>query len=298
MGKAWFGLILMAAVTSLPELFTGISSILIVDTPDIAVGDILGSCAFNLLIFAVLDYFIPVRPISSVVTKSHVLAGLAAIFLVTLSVITIIFSTVVPVIGWFSSSSLFLVILYLISVRIIFKNEIRTNDHKTIPVIHNTYLQIGLRHAIKRYSFFSLLVIIGGIALPFFADRLAEQGGLSKSFVGTFMVATATSLPELVVAVAAVKLGSIDIAVGNLLGSNIFNMLILALDDFLYTKGPLLSVANENHALSGLATLLMTSVVGIGILYSSHSKRFALGIDAILLILVYISLMLAHYSLR
>ena len=82
MGKAWFGLILMAAVTSLPELFTGISSIVFIDSPDIAVGDIMGSCAFNLLILAVLDYFVPGRPISSIVTKSHVLAGFFGIFLI------------------------------------------------------------------------------------------------------------------------------------------------------------------------------------------------------------------------
>lgn len=50
-----------------------------------------------------------------------------------------------------------------------------------------------------------------------FNEQLAEEAGLSKSFVGTFLVAFTTSLPELVV--AAVKLGSIDIAVGNLLGS-------------------------------------------------------------------------------
>jgi Ca2+/Na+ antiporter len=55
MGKAWFGLVLMASVTSLPELITGISSIVIVDEPDLAVGDILGSCVFNLLILSILD---------------------------------------------------------------------------------------------------------------------------------------------------------------------------------------------------------------------------------------------------
>lgn len=59
MGKAWFGLILMAAVTSLPELFTGFSSIVLIHSPDIAVGDIMGSCAFNLFILACLDFYVP-----------------------------------------------------------------------------------------------------------------------------------------------------------------------------------------------------------------------------------------------
>ncbi len=88
-----------------------------------------------------------------------------------------------------------------------------------------------------------------------------------------------------------------DMAVGNLLGSNIFNMLILAFDDLIYTKGPLLLVTNPDHALSGMVTLLMTSVVGISILYGSPTKRFVLAIDAIILIVLYTILMLAIYRM-
>lgn len=296
MGKAWFGLIMMAAVTSLPELFTGISSVVIVDSPDIAVGDIMGSCAFNLLILAILDYFVPGKPISSVVTKGHILAGFFGIILITLSVIAMVFGEGFPVIGWFSSSSIVLVVLYLTSIRIIFQNEQRNrvHVHAAIQVNH----PISLSTAIRRYVLFSLLVILGAIALPYFADHLADRAGLSKSFVGTLLVAATTSLPELVVSIAAVRMGSIDIAVGNLLGSNIFNMLILSIDDFLYKKGPLLDAVNPSHALSGLVTLIMTAVVGIGIIHSSPKKKFALAIDALVLIALYVSLITALYYLN
>lgn len=299
MGKAWFGLIMMSAVTSLPELFTGVSSIVFIDSPDIAVGDIMGSCVFNLLILAVLDYFVPGKPISSVVTKSHVLAGFFGIFLITLSVISIVFGSRFPVIGWFSSSSVLLIILYLIAIRIIFKNEqqLGAAGGKDVPIAHHKHKDISLQLAIKRYILFALMVIAGAIALPYFADHLAAEAGLSKSFVGTLLVAATTSLPELVVSIAAVRLGSVDIAVGNLLGSNIFNMLILAVNDLLYRKGALLVAANPSHALSGLVTLLMTAVVGISIIYGSPTKRFVLGIDAIILIILYIILMLALYSM-
>ena len=59
MGKAWIGLILMATVTSLPELMVGVSSSAIVASADLAVGDIVGSCTFNLAILAILDLFVP-----------------------------------------------------------------------------------------------------------------------------------------------------------------------------------------------------------------------------------------------
>ncbi len=296
MGKAWFGLIMMAAVTSLPELFTGISSVTIVDTPDIAVGDIMGSCAFNLLILAILDYFVRGKPISSVVTKSHILAGFFGILLITITVIVIVFGEKIPVLGWISSSSFLLIILYLVSVHIIFKNEQRNTLH--LSAAGYTVHDISLAMAIRRYVFFALLVIAAAVALPYFADRLAEMAGLSKSFVGTFLVAATTSLPELVVSIAAVRMGSMDLAVGNLLGSNIFNILILSIDDLLYTKGPLLAVANPNHALSGLVTLIMTAVAGIGILYSTPHKRFVLAIDAIILIMLYLLLIISLYYLH
>ncbi len=298
MGKAWFGLIFMAAVTSLPELFTGIGSVVMIDSPDIAVGDIMGSCVFNLLILAVLDYFIPGKPLASVVTKSHVLAGFIGIFLMSFTVISIIYSHLFPVIGWFSSSSLLLIILYVMAMQVIFKNEQRLTTaivgqpHSVIKPAHQ---QVTMQQATRRYVFFALLVIAGAISLPFFADHLANEAGLSKSFVGTLLVAASTSLPELVVSIAAVRISSVDIAVGNLLGSNIFNMLILSLDDLMYRKGPLLQAINPNHALSGLVTLLMTAVVGISIIYGNATKRYVLGIDAILLIVLYALLIIALY---
>ena len=295
-GKAWFGLIIMASVTSLPELFTGISSIVFVDSPDIAVGDILGSCAFNLLILAILDYFVRGKPISSVVTKTHILAGFVGILLITISIISIVFGKKIPVIGWFSSSSILLIVLYLISIHVIFTNDQRNQLKLTgIPIINKALSQ---EVAIRRFLFYALIVIASAIALPYFADHLAEEAGVSKSFVGTLLVAATTSLPELVVSITAVRIGSMDIAVGNLLGSNIFNMLILSLDDILYIKGPLLVAVNPNHALSGLVTLLMTAVVGIGIIYSKPYKRFALAIDAIILIILYLSLIIALFYLK
>ncbi len=259
----------------------------------------MGSCAFNLLILALLDYFIPKRPLSSVVTKSHVVAGFFSIFLMTLTIISISFGTWFPRFGWFSSASILIIIVYLIAIRVIFKNEQHLSAAKANETAQQNEKEenISLQLSIKRYVFFALLVIIGALLLPFFASRLATETGLSKSFIGTLLVAASTSLPELVVSISAVKIGSMDMAVGNLLGSNIFNMLILAFDDLIYTKGPLLLDTNPDHALSGLVTLLMTSVVGIGILYGSPSKRFVLAIDAIILIVLYTVLMLAIYRM-
>jgi cation:H+ antiporter len=298
-GKAWVGLIMVAAITSLPELVTGASAILFVDAPDIAVGDIMGSSAFNLLILAVLDYFVPGKPLSAVVTKGHVLAGFFGIFQITLAVITIVFGDFIPVIGWVSSTTIIMIGVYFISVRIIFKHEQNTIEDTRLPASDSDKKPelISLSVAARRYVLYALLVVLSATLLPFFADYMAGLLGLSKSFVGTLLVAASTSLPELVVSIAAVRIGSMDIAVGNLLGSNIFNMLILSIDDFLFVDGALLNAADPTHALSGMVTLLMTAVVGISILFNKPPKRFHLGIDAIILVLLYILLMTAIYLL-
>ena len=65
LGRVWIGVILIASITSLPELVTGLSSVIIFKTPDIAAGNVLGSCVFNMLILALLDIFDKSSPISS-----------------------------------------------------------------------------------------------------------------------------------------------------------------------------------------------------------------------------------------
>ncbi len=293
LGKAWFGLILMAAVTSLPELFSGFSSILLLKKPDIAVGAVFGSCAFNLAILALLDYFVPGKPISSIVTRSQILAGFLGMILFTLSVIEINYGKLFPEKGFFGLFPALIILIYMISIRIIFENDKQTQKaiDKLETQPHKKEIKISLKKAIIKFLFYSVLIVTAALALPYFAEKLALETGISESFVGTLLVAASTSLPEMVVSIAAVRMGSIDLAVGNLLGSNIFNMFILAIDDLIYIDGPILLATNPNHALSALVTLLMTSVISISILFGSPKKRFALGLDAIILILLYAALL-------
>jgi cation:H+ antiporter len=168
MGKAWIGLILMAAITTLPELVTGISSIAIFDAPNLAVGGIMGSCAFNLLILAILDYFIRGRPLSSVVMKVHVMVGFLGIVLLTVSITAIVFARIFPQIGWFSTSSLLIIGVYLIAIRIIFHHDKNSKQHASdTPVLTEPAESIPLPVAIRRYLLFALLVVSAAVALPF-----------------------------------------------------------------------------------------------------------------------------------
>jgi cation:H+ antiporter len=294
-GKAWIGLILMSAVTTLPELFSGFSSILILKKPDIAVGAVFGSCALNLAILAFLDYFVPGKPISSVVTKSQILAGFLSMILITLAIIEINFGKLFPENGWFGLFPAIIIFIYLISIRIIFENDkqIKKANEEVSSLTKLTETKKNLKIVMIQFLIYAVLIVVAALTLPFFAEKIAQEAGISESFIGTLLVAGSTSLPELVVSIAAVRMGSIDLAVGNLLGANIFNMFILAIDDLIYTDGPILLATNPNHALSALVTILMTCVISISILFGSPKKRFALGIDAIIMILLYVALLSA-----
>jgi cation:H+ antiporter len=265
----------------------GLSAVAIVGSADLAVGDIIGSCAFNLGILAMLDAFTPKhQPIFGVASQTHILNAGLGIILIALVGLTIFIPHHVAVTPWIALSSIIFIFVYLISIRIIYYNE-KNNTHQNKKQ-SSLPSQPSIRSIILNFIVFSSIIIAAALALPFFAEHISEMTGLKQSFVGTFFLAISTSLPEIAVSIAAVRMGSIDMAVGNLLGSNIFNIFILAIDDLFYTKGLLLQDASSVHLVSILSTILMSAVVIIGLSYHAKGKKFILAWDAVVIFLIYI----------
>lgn len=292
MGKAWVGLILMASVTSLPELITGISSVAIVKAPDLAAGDIFGSCIFNLLILSVLDARIK-QPLLSMVKSSHIVAAIFGIILLTVAGMAIYLADETPSVLWMSSFTFILFGIYLVAVWGIFKYEhsaLVESPPSTIPLSPSR--SGDLKKAIGGYALNALIVIGAAVFLPYFGEHIATYTGLSNSFFGTLFLAAATSLPELVVSLAALKMGALDMAVGNLLGSNVFNIFILGIDDVFYKEGSLFKAISSSHLLSVFFTIIMTAVVGLGLLFKPKKKQvWLLSIDTFILLILYLALM-------
>ena len=107
-----------------------------------------------------------------------------------------------------------------------------------------------LKQAVTRYSGAAGIVVGAALWLPFVGKSIAEPMGWHQSFVGTIFIAFATSVPEIAVTIGALRIGAIDMAIGNLLGSNLFDILILAIDDILYLPGPILSYVSPSHAVT------------------------------------------------
>lgn len=271
----WIGLALLATVTSLPELVTGVGSITAAGAPDMAVGDALGSCVFNLMILLVADLVHRPAPSFGCASQGHILAsgfGILALGLVA--------SALVPPallaslrLGWVGLVSPALILVYAVSLRAVFVHErraVQTGVERSV----RRHDGITLRAAVIRYAIAATVVIVAGLRLPVVAERLAQAHGLSDGFVGTTLVAATTSMPEFMVTLAAVRIGALDMAFANLLGSNLFNMVVLAVDDLVFTPGPLLAVAAPTHAMTALSAMMMNGVVIVALLYRPQRRLF------------------------
>ena len=299
MGRTWIGVVLMASVTSLPELITGVSAVTLFDVPNIAVGNILGACMFNMLTIALLDILSGSTPISARAHQGQVLAAGFGILLLGVASMNIAAGGKMPALGWVGFYSVAFFLIYGIAMRTVFlfeKRRIAEFVHEKAEAAR--YDSIAVGKAYRNYAINAALVIGAAVYLPHLGAQIATATGLGETFVGTTLIALTTTLPEIVVSIAALRIDAADLVYGNLLGSNLFNMASLALDDLLYFKGPLLSAAAPGHIVTANAAAAMTAVAVVGLTYRVSKKRFLFAWDSLAIVVVYVYAVSMVYMLR
>jgi cation:H+ antiporter len=297
LGRSWIGVVLLAATTSLPELFTGFGATAVAELPDIALGDVLGSCMFNLLILSLMDAVQP-EPISARAHQGHALSIGFGLVLIGIAGIGLVADHRLPAIGWIGLYTPALIALYFVAMRVIFAHERNRRAQETHEVAQELqYGAITLRSALVHYAVAAAAVIVAALWLPRLGAELARQTGLGEAFVGSLFVAITTSLPEIVVSLAAVRIGALDLGIGNVLGSNLFNLLILGLDDVFYRHGPLLADAGASHSISVVAIVIMNGLFLIGLTYKVMTKRFVVAWDTGAIAGVYVVAVALSYLL-
>lgn len=298
LGRSWVGVVLLAATTSLPELFTGFGATALAALPNIAVGDVLGSCMFNLLILSFMDAIQP-EPLSTRAHQGHALSIGFGLVLIGIAGFGLLAGSQLLAVGWIGLSSPALILVYFVSMRIIFTHEQHRRARETQEVAEELqYAAIPLRTAILHYTGAAVLVVGAALWLPRLGAELARQTGLGEAFVGSLFIAITTSLPEIAVSLAAVRIGAIDLGIGNVLGSNLFNLLILGLDDVFYRQGPLLAGADASHSVAIVAVVIMNALFLIGLTYRVMTKRFAVAWDTGAIAAVYVAAVSLAYLLR
>ena len=277
LSRSWIGLILLATTTSLPELVTGVSAVTMANAPDIAVGDVLGSTVFNLLILVVLDalYRSETRhdTVYSRAAQGHILSAALGALLIAFAGFSLLLDQagLSPRFLHVGLYTPLILLIYFASMRVVYQYEQRTLSEFTEAQTAR-YPGIGLGRAAALFSMAALAIAAAGSWLPFVAVDLAALMGWQQSFVGTLLVAAVTSAPELAVTLSALRLGALDMAIANLLGSNLFNIAILALDDLVYTRGPLLAAVSPSHAITAFTAVMMSALVIVGLIFRPRTR--------------------------
>jgi len=270
---SWVGLILLATATSLPELVTGLSAVTAADAPDIAVGDVLGSAVFNLVILVLLDALYRRETLYSRAAQGHILSATLGGLLLAFAGFSLLLDQggFSPALGHVGLYTPLIVVIYLVSMRAVYQYEKRIlADY--VEEQAERYPALTLRRAVIGYALAALCIVAAGSWLPFVAKDIADLMGWGQSFVGTLLVAAITSAPEAAVTLSALRLGAIDMAIANLLGSNLFNIVILAIDDIAFVRGPLLAAVSPSHALTALTAVMMSGLVSVGLIFRPRGR--------------------------
>lgn len=306
LGGLWIGLVLVAVATSLPEIFTGIGSVVFVDAPDLTAGNLFGANTYNLLNIAILDFVNKGGPLLSQVSVGQLLTTGLSLVPLCIAAVGIFLSARLPQFGIANISiySILILVLYFVCVRTIFKfentqqkiaRELRAEMREEEKKIISKYEHITLNKAFILYAVFALIIVGVGIWLAYIGDELARVMNLGQSFVGSLLLGLATTLPEISVSVAAIRLGAEEMAVANMLGSNLFNMAIIFISDVFYRKGPIFGSLSQNHVFTAFIVILMTLILIAGLILKPKKKMmlglsvYSLGLIAVFVVGAYIN---------
>ena len=291
LGGLFVGTLLIAGATSLPEVLTTISA-LRQGMPELAAGNLLGSNMFNMLMLAILDMAHYRQRILRRSAMRHALTGSLTVLMIAL-VVFFIMADLPAQVGWVGLDSLIVMGAYVLAMALI------QGQTRPLAAAVPEELPAGLPSLRRSLLGFGLAALALVVITPWMVSasgRIAEITGLGATFVGATLVAIVTSLPEMVATFAAVRIGADDMAIGNLFGSNMFNMFALGLTDVFFLQGRFLGVIGAEFLLVGMLGLIMTILGLIGNLARLERRVFFIELDALALLLVYFGGLWLLYS--
>lgn len=305
LGGALVGLLLLGGITSLPEIATSITAAHS-GAGALAANNLIGGVAMQLMVLAVVDALAGRNALTSVVPRPDVLAYGAMNIALLMLVAAPISAGDMEIAGTGLGIGPVLVAGgYLVCLAAAQRlgrvqgwtpSDARPGRDKSAPTPHDDKQEsagkLGLLIATV-----SLPILVGGFLLARSGEALAEQTGLGQSCVGATLVGGATSLPELSSAIAAVRLGRAQMAIGDVLGGNIFNLSLLLLVDVVYGP-PVLAGLGAFSVVACCLAALLCAILIVGIVERRDRTIFRLGYDSAAMIAVYLAGLVTLYFLR
>lgn len=219
---AFIGGVMLAAVTSLPELFTSLSALWVVHESKMIIGNILGSDLINLAFFGFMLLIFARGFKKAKFSPFYYVALAVALGMYALAAVGMFLGEYMRI-AWYSAVSLAILVLYILFLRKMPKTSEKSDDVSEE--------NITLKQALVRFSVCAVVLIGASICMTYLTDAVADKLVLDKTFAGALFLGVATSLPELISSMTLCKRGNFNAAAGNIIGSNIFNFTILFVAD-------------------------------------------------------------------
>ncbi|PLX70806.1 MAG: sodium:calcium antiporter [Denitrovibrio sp.] len=277
-GRSFIGITLLALFTSLPELISTIGALTLVDNPDLAFGNVYGSNMFNMLTIFLLDAYFRKTDVYSGISESNILTALYAAIVTIFSALGFYINIYI---GPISVVTLVVLMLFIyssyISYKVIEKDEEESNG-----------VTLTLSGVVLRMGAAAFAIVLAGLMLSKSADAIAISTGLGGSFVGSFFLAVVTSLPEVAACYGAIRIGSVNMAMGNLFGSNLFNIAIIPVADLIYVKGPIFQYVSKGHITAAIfATVAILIPIAAIRERNFRTKIFGVTFHSYIIVLLY-----------
>jgi cation:H+ antiporter len=290
LGEALFGVLLLAGVTSLPD-FAATLSAAVDARPDLAMSNVMGSMAVNLAFLGVADIVYRKANLEHAAASpvNLMLAGLL-IVLLTLPLLAIFTPTVTR---WnVHPVTPVIVTAYLFGLHLVHRTRAKPMwfpRHTSQTVSDEPDKDHRGRSSTLWFGFIGMAVVTGvaGWVLMEAAKGIADQTGLSETLIGGLFTALATSTPELVTTIAAIRIGALTLAVSNIFGTNCFNMLVVAAADAGYAHGSIYHDMAPVQMLWGLVSILMTAILLLGLVRRETYGIGRIGFESALILGVY-----------
>jgi cation:H+ antiporter len=291
LSKLFVGTLLVAFATSLPEIATDVTAA-VSNAPDLAVGDLFGSSMANMAILAIVDLRHRGRVWPSV-ELGHARVAAVAIVLTAFATLAML-TPPGPSLGWVGFDTVMIGGLYVAAMAWLRRAPLPLRPDAVAPIPLQVPLGLSddpagtARSLAVRFALATLGILVTARVVVLSAKQLADATGIEQTFIGATLLAITTSLPELVVSLAAVRIGAHDLAVGNLFGSNAANMTILLILDIAYVKGPILSAVDPAQTTAAIGAILLMALAIAALVGRSETRIRRLEPDAIVLLVAYI----------
>lgn len=263
---AFIGGVVLAAITSLPEFFTSLSAALILNNSELVLGNILGSNIFNIATLGSISLIFMRGFMKETIGKNHLKTALFGLFINVILFFPVYFS---KNISFFNISivSIIILVCYFLSLRFM------ASDNVESEVEEKDECRLTMKQIMIRFIIFSVGLVLASIFITYVTEIISDKLNLAASLSGALFLGIATSLPEVTSSIALARKSKFNLVVGNIVGSNMFNLFIICITDILYIGNSVYLTTQVQTKLLLVATLISTIVVSLILFFKNTNKQ-------------------------